>query len=102
MITQETAERIWSCYREIKASEKLLADMQAMKESYSTDRHNQKLKDAFGRGQNLQLGIPSGENGHRIFDVSPELAVSVIKSHMAKKMAELEEANEQAKIEAGD
>ena len=101
MITQKTAERIWSAYREIEAGEKLLADMAAIRaEPFSDrDRHAPTLKDAFGRARHLQLGIPSGENGHRIFDVAPELAESVIRAHIAKKQVELVEANEQARIE---
>lgn len=101
MITQETAAALWCAYREIAASEKLLADMKEEREKPFTDRdkYAPTLKDAFGRKQQLQLGIPSGSNGHRIFDVNPELAESVIRAHIAKKQAELVEANERARIE---
>ena len=101
MITQETAERIWQCYREISAGEKLISDMAELRERYRFDEHAQKFKDAFGRMQGLQLGIPSGKNSHRLFDVSPELAKSVIKAHIANKKAALTEANEQARMEVG-
>lgn len=57
------------------------------------------LKDAFGCRRQLQLGIPNGENGHRIFDVNPQLAESVIRAHIAQKQAELVVVNEQARIE---
>jgi hypothetical protein len=57
------------------------------------------LKDAFGRRKQLQLGIPSGENGHRLFDVAPQLAESIIRAHIANKHAELVEATEQARVE---
>lgn len=101
MITQETAECIWAAYREIEAGEKLLADMAAARaEPFSErDRHAPTLKDAFGRKRRLELGIPSGENGHRIFGVDSELAEAVIRAHIAKKRAELVEANERARIE---
>jgi len=99
MITKETAARIWNCYREIETAHKLLENMDVLKKKYPHDPSAQKLKDAFGRAQDLQLGVPSGENSHRLFGVSPELGRSVIESHIAKKQAELIEANEQARIE---
>ena len=101
MITKETAARIWAAYREIEAGEKLLSDMaeQRNKPFADRDRHAPTLKDAFGRVRHLQLGIPSGDNGHRIFDVDPELAESVIRAHIAKKQVELVEANESARLE---
>ena len=99
MITQNTASDIWAAYREIEAAEKLLADMKAERSFGERDKHAPTLKDAFGRKRQLQLGIPSGENGHRIYDVAPELAESVIRAHIAKKRVELTEANERARIE---
>jgi prophage maintenance system killer protein len=99
MITQETAEKIWASYREIGASEKLLADMEKARKQGRTRRDEATLKDAFGRRQHLQLGIPSGENAHTIYRVAPELAESVIKAHIAKQKALLVEANESARIE---
>lgn len=98
-ISQKTAARIWQCYREIQAAEHLLSDMDALKEQYPNDTYAQNLKDVFGRSRNLQLGIPSGENSHRLFDVAPSLAESVIRAHISNKHAELVEANEQARIE---
>lgn len=99
MITQATAARIWNCYREIAAAEKLLADMSEEEAKRPGDRHEPELRDVFGRRQKLQLGVPSGENGHRLFDVDAELAKSVIRAHIAKKESELVSANEQARIE---
>lgn len=101
MITQKTAEAIWCAYREIEAAEKILADMKAEREKpfAESDKHAPTLKDAFGRKRQLQLGIPSGENGHRLFGVSPELAECVIIAHIAKEKVSLVEANQRAKIE---
>ena len=101
MITQETCSAIWSAYREIEAGEKLLADMKAEREKpfFEGDKFAPTLRDAFGRKKHLQMGIPSGENCHRIFDVNPELAESVIRAHIAKKKVELVEANERARME---
>jgi len=104
MISNETLERLWHCKREIAAGEKLLEDMAEVRkredERINTlSRTEPTLKDAFGRRRQLQLGIPSGENGHRIFDVAPQLAESIIRAHIANKTAELTEATEQARVE---
>ena len=101
MITQETCAAIYSAHREIIAGEKLLEDMKAQRERIDADKYAPTLKDAFGRARQLQLGIPSGENAHRLFDVSPVLAESVIRAHIENKRAELVEANERARIELG-
>jgi hypothetical protein len=102
MIRQETLEQLWACYREIKAGNKLLLDMAERAKAYPRDPYSQRLKDAFGHGQSLQLGIPCGENGHRLLDVSPVLAESVIRSHIATKEAELIMLNEKARVEIND
>jgi len=96
MITQATAARIWQCYREIESAKKLLEDMEELRKRYPHDPHAQCLKDAFGRAQDLQLGIPSGDSCHRLYTVAPQLAESVIRAHISNKEAELVEANEQA------
>jgi hypothetical protein len=102
MITQETAERIWECYREISAAEKLLADMEKAKKDDWFEEHGETLPDAFGRRQRLQLGVPSGKNCHHLFGIEPDLAKSVIRAHIAQKRADLAAANEQARIELQD
>ena len=99
MITQATAEAIWSCYREIAVAEKLLADMAEEAKRNHRDPHEPRLRDAFGRRRQLQLGVPSGENCHRLMDVSPMLAESIIRAHIAAKQAELVECNERARVE---
>jgi hypothetical protein len=99
MIRQETAARIWNCYREIEAGEKLLADMAEVEKRYRADKTAPTLKDAFGERRHLQLGIPSGDACHRLLDVHPDLAKSCIRSHIATKRAQLVEANEQARVE---
>lgn len=101
MISKDTVMAIWTAYREIEAGEKLLADMTKERERQDVDKNAPTLRDAFGRVRQLQLGIPSGENGHRLFDVSPVLAESVIRAHIQNKRAELAEANERARIELG-
>lgn len=101
MITKETCEAIWNAYREIEVGEKLLADMKEIRDAERIDPHAPSLKDAFGRRQHLQLGIPSGENGHRLLQVSPVLGESVIRAHIENKRADLAEAQERARIELG-
>lgn len=98
MITKETCMAIYHCHREIEAGEKLLADMEK-EQKFAENKYAPTLRDAFGRVRQLQLGIPSGENAHRLFDVSPILAESVIRAHIERKRAELVEANERARIE---
>lgn len=99
MITQETAALIYSAYREIEAGQKLLDDMKAIREREHLDKTAPTIKDAFGNRRHLQLGIPSGENSHRILDVSPVLAESVIRAHIENKRATLAELQECARIE---
>lgn len=104
MITQETCAAIYAAHREIEAGEKLLADLKKERERIGDDgdKYAPTLKDHFGRVRQLQLGIPFGENAHRLFDVSPMLAESVIRAHIENKRAELVQANERARIELGD
>lgn len=101
MITAETAARIWECYREIETAKKLLEDIEKAIEDDKIERRDKPgtLRDVFGRRQNLQLGVPSGHDSHRLFGVSVKLGVSVIHAHIAHKEAELKEANEQARLE---
>jgi len=99
MITKETAEKIWSAYREIEAGEKLLADMAQETSCGERDPYAPTLRDAFGRLRLLQLGIPSGESGHRLFGVSPVLAEAVIRAHVSNKRSELVVLNEHARSE---
>lgn len=102
MVTQETAVRIFNCYREIEAATKLLKDTQQaqqdnIKEGLSRDAPV--IKDAFGRERNLELGVPSGSDSRRLFQVSPDLAIAIMQSHLAKMQAQLIELNELARIE---
>jgi hypothetical protein len=96
MVEKETARKIWNCYVEIENSEKLLLEMQeAMK-----NRENPNPRNAFGDRHCLQLGVPMEREGHhRLFNLRPELAVSIIKAHIENMKSILAEANEQARIE---
>ena len=99
MIKRETAAKIWNSYREIETAQDLLIELQKIKSEFEIDKNSPSLKNAFGRLKHFEMGIPSGENAHRLFTVSPVLAESVIRSHIATKLSELAEANEQARIE---
>lgn len=79
-LSMEIALRIWTAHREIEAGKQLLSDIRAA------------LKEG-------QLGVPSGDNSHRLLDVSPRLAVHIIEAHIAEKQRELEEASIAARVE---
>jgi hypothetical protein len=97
-ISKETAGRIWTCYHEIEMGTKLIKDM-----SESIERgEDPNPRDTWGRRRCLQLGVPSGESAHRLLDVQPKLALSIIRAHLADKQRELVESFEQARIELGE
>ncbi len=80
MISREVATDIAFAYREVETAEKLLADVKDAMERFNA----KDIRDAFGRRQNgLQLGVPSGDSGHRIFDVPWPLALPIIEAHIA-------------------
>lgn len=95
MISKLTAAAIWTAYDEIARGEALLEELE--KRQAAGDGAN--LRDAFGRCRGLQLGVPSGESGHRLLDLQPSLAVQVIRAHIAQKRAELGVLNERARAE---
>jgi hypothetical protein len=98
MITSETAQKIALAYREVETATKLLADVRE-----AMDKHNPTdLRDVFGRRQvGLQLGVPSGQNGYRLFDVPYSLAVPIIETHIAHHQARIAILSEQALLEMG-
>ena len=81
MITKETVTKIAFAYREVEIAEALLKQISdAMRIGDTPD-----LRDAFGRQRGLQLGVPSGENAHRLFDVPWSLARPIIECHLAEQ-----------------
>ncbi len=101
MLTKETAERIWIVYREIEAGQKMLDDIATERARPFADRDElaPRLTDHFGHKRSFELGVPSGDNGHRIFAVAPALAECVIRAHIAKMKEQLRITNEQARME---
>ena len=97
LITRQTVMDLAVAYREIESCEKLLTDLANEMAHGETIL----LKDSFGRKRGLELGVPSGANSHRILDVAPPLAISIIKAHLAQQHAKLEAACEAARAELG-
>ncbi len=95
-ISKQTAMDIALAYREVEAAEGLLKDVrEALDRTARSD-----IRDAFGRVQHgLQLGVPSGDNGHRLFNVPFTLAAPVIEAHIAAQRALIATLTEKAKIE---
>lgn len=95
-ITKMTAAQIARAHVEIETAIELLKHIEEGK------KWNQEvdLRDAFGRRQHcLQLGVPSGNSGHRLVDVSYELGGYMIEAHIAKMRARLVELSQVAKME---
>ncbi len=95
MITKETCQKIWSCHDGIEKCHKLLADMKKELERTGDER----LIDAFGSKKGLQLGVPSGDSSHRIFNVRIDLAMKIIEAHIEDNETELIRLKSIAEIE---
>lgn len=96
MISRDTAARIAYAYDEIKAASDLLAII----EEGAKCGEPPDFRDSFGRRRHdLQLGVPSGETGHRILQLSPKLAAIIIKAHLDNKKREIEALCEVARGE---
>lgn len=97
MILSETAYDIAVCYQQIANAKELLANVEAEIES-SRGLHEEPLRDSFGRiCSGLQLGVPSGSNGHRLFNVSWELARPVLQAQIGVYNAQLSALMEKAR-----
>jgi hypothetical protein len=95
MITKKTAYEIWIAFDEIDTSRALIEKLTAsLKEGEPFN-----LRDTFGRPRGLELGVPTSNAGHRLFDVAPALAKAIIEAHVAGKEAELRALAEKARAE---
>lgn len=94
-ISKKTAMDIALAYREVETAEALLAEIVALSRRNSPD-----IRDAFGRHQDgLQLGVPSGNNGHRLFNVPWVLARPIIEAHIAQQKSIIAALSELAATE---
>jgi hypothetical protein len=84
MISKQVAMDIALAYREIETAQKLLDDIKdAMSKRQAPD-----IRDAFGRPQGgIELAVPSGNDGKRLFNVPWSLAVPIIEAHIAAQEA---------------
>lgn len=99
IISQQTAMDIALAHREIETATKLLDEIRKA----VSDRTAPDIRDAFGRRQGgLQLGVPTGRDGHRLFDVPWSLAEPIIQAHIENQNARLRILTERARIEIGD
>jgi hypothetical protein len=82
MITKEMATDIALAYREIESAKKLLEQITESLER----RQVPDIRDAFGRLQGgLQLGVPTSDNAHRLFNVPWHICKPVIEAHIANQ-----------------
>ena len=97
-ISKQTAMDIALAYREVEAGEGLLNDVREAIDAHG--RRETDIRDAFGRTQHgLQLGVPSGNNGHRLFSVPFGLAIPIIETHIAQQQAKIAILTEKAQVE---
>jgi hypothetical protein len=93
IISIETAMRIYNAHREIEAANNLQKEIdEANKWSTAREKGEPVHKDAFGRKRHLTLGIPAGNDSHRLLRVPPAMTPYIIKAHIAEQRKELEQA----------
>lgn len=96
MITKDTAAGIALAHREIETAEALLKQIgEALNNGRVPD-----FRDAFGRQRGLQLGVPSGDNSQRLFDVPWTLAKPIIEVHIVAQRGLIAEFTTKAIAEA--
>lgn len=95
-IRQSIAQSIALAYREISVAEDLLKQISPEAER----REGIDIRDAFGRPhKGLQLGVPSGESSHRLYNVPWSMARPIIEAHIFQQRALVATLTEQAAIE---
>ena len=97
MISAETAQRIALAYREIETAENLLKEIE---ETIRRRGEAPDIRDAFGRLQDgLQLGVPTSNSSHRLFNVPWTICRPVIETHIAQQRAVIATLSEKARLE---
>lgn len=95
-ISHQTALDIACAYREIETAEELLKGLKEAKSRFETPD----IRDVFGRPHGgLQLGVPSGNNSQRLFNLPWSIAIPVIELHIATQRAAIETLCQQARLE---
>lgn len=96
-VSKETAQQIAYAYREIDAATELLDNIsKALSRRQMPD-----IRDAFGRQYDgLQLGVPSGDNSTRLYNVPWSMARPIIETHIAQQKAIVATLSELAAFEA--
>ncbi|WP_412064026.1 hypothetical protein [Rhizobium sp. SYY.PMSO] len=97
-ISKSTAMDLALAYRDMEMAETLLAQiLETMDRKQVPD-----IRDAFGRQVGgLQLGVPNGASGHRLFDVPWPLARPILEAYIASKRAAIAALSEKARAEIG-
>ncbi len=94
-----TAKDIAFAYREIDTAEGLLAQIEEAVQKYEQPD----ICDSFGRrAGGLQLGVQSGKNSQRLFNVPWELARPIIEAHIANQRAIISSLSIKTRIELGE
>lgn len=99
MIGAKTSMDIAFAWREVETAEKLLAEIEKDVEFRGRETAPD-IRDAFGRLQRgLQLGVPSGQNGHKLYNVPWELCRPIIEAHIARQKSLIATLSAKAIIE---
>lgn len=98
VLSKALADRIWRAHREIEVAGKLLDDM---RKALLAGAPPTPL-DPLDRRRHIELAVPTSEHGHRLFDLGPDLAATIIEAHIAEKREELREASNMARAELGE
>jgi hypothetical protein len=96
MITKATAAKIWNAYQEIDNAKKLMTEIEEVNKQQARE---QNPRDASGGRRGYQMGVPSGNDSHRIFQVRPDLGNMIILEHIKDKEKELIELDALARKE---
>jgi hypothetical protein len=95
-LSKETAMDIALAYREVETAQALLSEInEALSRHEAPD-----IRDAFGRRSGgLELGVPTGNNARRMYNVPWSLARPIIEAHIANQQAIIAALSEKARIE---